>query len=128
MPGPGPGDGVRAIDVTRESLRDIEICLSAQASKHCQMGFRRPVRRSTLADAVVLKARLRHDGMRAIPRQIWRIDAEFAQRLIVQARTLHAGTDLGLDLANSVYALARRRPTCVCRCFPGRTSARPRPP
>src|SRR6266581_834839 len=36
---------------SRESLRDIEVCLSAQASKLYHMGFREPVRRSTLADA-----------------------------------------------------------------------------
>jgi hypothetical protein len=35
----------------RESLRDIEACLSAQASKLYHMGLREPVRRSTLADA-----------------------------------------------------------------------------
>ena len=35
----------------RESLRDIEACLSAQASKLYHMGFSEPVRRSTLADA-----------------------------------------------------------------------------
>ena len=35
----------------RESLRDIETCLSAQAAKLYHMGFRDPVRRSTLADA-----------------------------------------------------------------------------
>ena len=29
----------------RESLRDIEVCLSAQASKLYHMGFREPVRR-----------------------------------------------------------------------------------
>ena len=34
----------------RESLRDIETCLSAQL-KLGAMGFRDPVRRSTLADA-----------------------------------------------------------------------------
>ncbi len=33
----------------RESLRDIETCLSVQASKLYFMGFREPVRRSTLA-------------------------------------------------------------------------------
>ena len=75
----------------RESLRDIEICLSAQASKLYHMGFREPVRRSTLADANETRD--------------WRIYADFAQRLIVQARKLYAGTDLGLDLGNSVYAL-----------------------
>ena len=75
----------------RESLRDIEICLSAQSSKLYHMGFREPVRRSTLADANEMRD--------------WRIYADFAQRLIVQARKLYAGTDLGLDLANTVYAL-----------------------
>jgi len=75
----------------RESLRDIEICLSAQASKLYHMGFREPVRRSTLADANETRD--------------WRIYADFAQRLIIQARKLYAGTDLGLDLTNSVYAL-----------------------
>lgn len=75
----------------RESLRDIEICLSAQASKLYHMGFRDPPRRSTLADANETRD--------------WRIYADFAQRLITQARTLYAGTDLGLDLKNSVYAL-----------------------
>ena len=31
----------------RESLRDIEACLSAQSAKLYHMGFREPVRRST---------------------------------------------------------------------------------
>lgn len=75
----------------RESLRDIETCLSAQASKLYHMGFREPVRRSTLADANEARD--------------WRIYAEFAQRLIAQARRLYAGDSLGLDLDNSVYAL-----------------------
>ena len=75
----------------RESLRDIEICLSAQSSKLYHMGFRQPVRRSTLADANELRD--------------WRIHAAFAQRLIAQARKLYVGEDLGLDLKNSVYAL-----------------------
>jgi hypothetical protein len=35
----------------RESLRDIEACFSAQAAKLYHMGLRRPVSRSTLADA-----------------------------------------------------------------------------
>ncbi len=75
----------------RESLRDIETCLSAQASKLYHMGLRTPVRRSTLADANEARD--------------WRIYAEFAQRLIVQARKLYADDDLGLDLTNTVYAL-----------------------
>jgi len=75
----------------RESLRDIEVCLSAQASKLYHMGFREPVRRSTLADANEARD--------------WRIYAEFAHRLIAQARKLYAGDSLGLELTNTVYAL-----------------------
>jgi hypothetical protein len=55
------------------------------------MGIRSPVKRSTLSDAN--------------ERRDWRIYAEFAQRLIMQARKLYAGEDLGLDLSNTVYAL-----------------------
>jgi transposase len=75
----------------RESLRDIEACLSAQAAKLYHMGFREPVRRSTLADANEARD--------------WRIWAELAQRLIAQARKLYADDDLGLELKNTVYAL-----------------------
>ena len=35
----------------RESLRDIEACLLANQAKLYAMGFRSPIRRSTLADA-----------------------------------------------------------------------------
>src|SRR5271155_3006859 len=75
----------------RESLRDIETCLSVQASKLYHMGFSEPVRRSTLADANESRD--------------WRIYADLAQRLIRQARKLYAKEDLGLDLTNTVYAL-----------------------
>jgi Domain of unknown function (DUF4372)/Transposase DDE domain len=75
----------------RESLRDIETCLSAQTSKLYHMGFRNPVRRSTLADANETRD--------------WRIHAEFAQRLIAQARRLYAGDSMGVDFDNTVYAL-----------------------
>ena len=75
----------------RESLRDIETCLSVQTSKLYSMGFRDPVRRSTLADANEARD--------------WRIYAELAQRLIGQARRLYVNEDLGFDLASTVYAL-----------------------
>jgi hypothetical protein len=75
----------------RESLRDIEACFSAQSAKLYHMGIRSPIKRSTLADAS--------------ERRDWRIYAEFAQRLIAQARILYAEEDLGLDLSNTVYAL-----------------------
>lgn len=75
----------------RESLRDIEVCLTAQAGKLYHMGLRDSPRRSTLADANELRD--------------WRIYADFAQRLIDQARKLYAQEDLGLELTNTVYAL-----------------------
>ena len=75
----------------RESLRDIEACLSAQAGKLYHMGLREPVRRSTLADANESRD--------------WRIYYDFAQRLIVKARALYAHEDFGVELANTVYAL-----------------------
>lgn len=75
----------------RESLRDIEACLAAQAGKLYHMGFRDLVHRSTLADANEARD--------------WRIYAEFAQRLIAQARRLYAGDSLGVELSSTVYAL-----------------------
>ena len=76
----------------RESLRDIETCLEAQAGKLYHSGFRGPVRRSTLADAN--------------ERRDWRIYADFAQRLIHRARLLYADDrSLAPVLDETVYAL-----------------------
>ena len=75
----------------RESLRDIEVCLAAQAGKLYHKGIAEPVARTTLADANELRD--------------WHIYFEFAQRLIVKARALYANDDFGVELANTVYAL-----------------------
>jgi len=75
----------------RESLRDIEVCLSAQSSKLYHMGLLQENKRSTLADANEARD--------------WRIHAEFAQRLIEQARKLYAGDSFGVALENTAYAL-----------------------
>ncbi len=75
----------------RESLRDIEVCLSAQSAKLYHMGLRQETKRSTLADANEARD--------------WRIHAEFAQRLIGQARKLYAGDSFGIELESTVYAL-----------------------
>lgn len=75
----------------RESLRDIEVCLSAQAAKLYHMGFRQEIKRSTLADANESRD--------------WRIHAEFAQRLIAQARKLYIGEALDFELESTAYAL-----------------------
>jgi uncharacterized protein DUF4372 len=75
----------------RESLRDIEACLRAQRSKLYQLGIRKPVSRSTLAEANESRD--------------WRIYAELAQALIAKARVLYASEPFALDLHDSVYAL-----------------------
>ena len=75
----------------RESLRDIEASLSANAAKLYAMGFRCPVKRSTLADANELRD--------------WHIWSDLAALLIRRARKLYASESLGVELDNTVYAL-----------------------
>ena len=75
----------------RESLRDIETCLLANQTKLYGMGFRAPVRRSTLADA--------NEG------RDWRIWEDLAVLLIRRARKLYCNEGFGIDLSNTVYAL-----------------------
>jgi Domain of unknown function (DUF4372)/Transposase DDE domain len=75
----------------RESLRDIEACLSSVGAKLYHMGFRGNVARSTLADANQSRD--------------WRIYADFAQVLIAIARPLYARDPIGIDLDQSLYAL-----------------------
>ena len=76
----------------RESPRDIEVTLGANASKLYAMGLRHSIHRSTLADANEARD--------------WRIRADVAALLIRRARKLYSDTDLvGLDLKNTVYAL-----------------------
>jgi hypothetical protein len=75
----------------RESLRDIEASLSANAGKLYAMGFRSAVRRSTLADANESRD--------------WRIWSDLAALLIRRARKLYACESLGVELDNTVYAL-----------------------
>ena len=83
---PGPDAFLRRADTGpwpsprltyRESLRDIET-FSVHAFYH--MGFRQPVRRSTLADA---------NERRDLSMRRW------AQRLITQARTLYVDEERG---------------------------------
>jgi Transposase DDE domain/Domain of unknown function (DUF4372) len=74
----------------RESLRDIEVCLTSNQAKLFHMGLKAPPARSTLSDA--------------LNQRDWRIYHALAQRLIVRARALYA-QDSVLDLDASVYAL-----------------------
>jgi len=75
----------------RESLRDIEVTLGANANKLYAMGFRNAIHRSTLADANESRD--------------WRMWSDLAAVLIRRARKLYRDQDLGLDLTNTVYAL-----------------------
>lgn len=75
----------------RESLRDIEACLRAQATKLYHMGLRGNIARNTLANANATRD--------------WRIYCDFAQRLIGIARRLYAEEPLGIELQDTVYAL-----------------------
>ena len=75
----------------RESLRDIEVCLSAQSAKLYHMGLRQEIKRSTLADANEARD--------------WRIHAAFAEHLIAHARKLYIDDSIGFELANTAYAL-----------------------
>lgn len=74
----------------RESLRDIENCLTAFSSKLYHSGIKQAVAKSTLADAN--------------EKRDWRIYADFAQILIKRARPLYAeDKDFRLDIDNMVY-------------------------
>ena len=76
----------------RNSLRDIEACLTAQPNKLYHMGIRGNVTRTNLANAN--------------QQRNWRIYADFAQYLIFVARNLYQTDELAdIDLDNVIYAL-----------------------
>ncbi len=75
----------------RESLRDIEVNLRAQAKRLYHMGFRcSTISRNTLANANATRP--------------WQIYADLAQHLIGIARPLYVNEPLGIDLDATVYA------------------------
>src|ERR1035437_5784567 len=75
----------------RESLRDIEVCLTANQGKLFHMGMKGVPARSTLSDALNLRD--------------WRIYHALAMRLILRARDLYASDPLDIALDATVYAL-----------------------
>ncbi len=100
----GGDSGVRTLDCAdlfrvmafaqltwRESLRDIEVCLTSNQSKLFHMGLRGVPARATLSDA--------------LNQRDWRIYHALAMRLIVRARDLYAKEPTGLELDATVYAL-----------------------
>ncbi|MFZ6766381.1 IS4 family transposase [Undibacterium sp. Di26W] len=75
----------------RESLRDIEVNLRAQAHRPYHMGFRcATISRNTLANANATRP--------------WQFYADLAQHLIAMARPLYASEPFGVDLDATVYA------------------------
>lgn len=75
----------------RESLRDIEACLSANQNKLFHLGFKGAPAKSTLADA--------------LNNRDWRIYHDLAMKLIARARKLYATDTMNVDLDATVYAL-----------------------
>ncbi len=75
----------------RESLRDIEVCLTSNQTKLFHMGIKNVPARSTLADALNVRD--------------WRIYHALAMRLIANARDLYVKELLCVDLDATVYAL-----------------------
>ncbi|MDP1720738.1 MAG: IS4 family transposase [Candidatus Nanopelagicaceae bacterium] len=75
----------------RESLRDIEVCLTSNQAKLFHMGLKNVPARSTLADALNLRD--------------WRIYHALAMRLIAKARELYVKEPMSVDLDATVYAL-----------------------
>jgi len=75
----------------RESLRDIEACLTTHHKKLFHMGIKNIPARSTLADA--------------LNNRDWRIYHELALRLIDRARKLYEKEKHNIDLDATIYAL-----------------------
>jgi hypothetical protein len=100
----GGDSGVRTLDCAdlfrimafaqltwRESLRDIEVCLTANQAKLFHMGLSGVPARSTLSDA--------------LNQRDWCIYHALAMRLIARARELYVTESTGLDIDATIYAL-----------------------
>jgi hypothetical protein len=88
----------------RDSLADIEVCLRSRRDQLYRLGFRSTVAHSTLADAN--------------RERDWRIYADLAQSLINRARRLYADEPIGVELAQTVYALDSTTIDLCLRLFP----------
>lgn len=75
----------------RESLRDIEACLSSNQTKLFHMGLKRVPARSTMSDALNSRD--------------WRIFHALAMQLTHRARNLYITEPMDIDLEATVYAL-----------------------
>ena len=86
----------------RESLRDIETCLLANQTKLYSMGFRSPVKRSTLADA--------NEG------RDWHIWADLAALLIKRAHITYCSRGYRPLTAGHLFAQMEVWRRCVSIC------------
>lgn len=75
----------------RESLRDIEACLRSTGGRLYHMGIRGTVSRNTIAHAN--------------ENRDYRIYEDFAQKMIVAARSFYGGDSFGTELEQTAYAL-----------------------
>jgi hypothetical protein len=75
----------------RESLRDIEVCLTSNQGKLLHVGLKSVPARSTLVDALNLRD--------------WRIYHALAMRLIARAGEIYIQEPMSVDLDATVYAL-----------------------
>lgn len=88
----------------RESLRDIENCLTGLSNHLYHCGISYAVPRNTLAKANELRD--------------WRSYADFAQALLKRVRPLYAKDDFRLDLENMVYAFDSSTISLCLKFFP----------
>lgn len=94
----------------RQSLRDIQTCLTALGPKLYHAGIRQPTARNTLAVAN--------------EKRDWRIFADFAHVLIRQATTLYADEPFRLELQAAAYALDSTTIDLCLSLFPWATCRR----
>lgn len=88
----------------RSSLRDTVDCLMARRDVLYHLGFRSPIRRSTLADAN--------------ERRDWRLFAALAESLIRKARRIYQGEVLEIDLDATAYVLDSTTVDLCLNLFP----------
>lgn len=88
----------------RDSLRDIENCLTGLSGHLYHCGISYAVPRNTLAKANEIRN--------------WRIYSDFAQVLLKRVRPLYANDDFRLDLDNMVYAFDSSTVSLCLKLFP----------
>ena len=89
---------------SRESLRDIEVCLRSREDQLYHIGIRSRISRSTLANANESRD--------------WKIYADLAQGLIRRARHLYQEDPISVELDQTVYALDSTTIDLCLKLFP----------